>query len=128
MQRSFDVGVTLLVVLTAVGEQLQHSAAVNSPAKKSETFSVWFRAEPDLPRKKDMKVEKLNRLIGSDYNEMWMSKTAIVTVRLAIMRTFFHIYQFWYMIIWVRYKIYTIISNYYYSRQCFQITYKNQCL
>lgn len=80
MQRSFDVGLTLLVVLTAVGEQLQHSVAVNSPAKKSETFSVWFRAEPDLPRKKDMKVEKLNRLIGSDYNEMWMSKTAIVTV------------------------------------------------
>ncbi|XP_026813852.1 noggin-1-like [Rhopalosiphum maidis] len=82
MQRSFDVGVTLLVVLTAVGEQLQHADAVNSPARKTgeqKSFSVWFRAEPDLPRKKDMKADKLNRLIGSDYNEMWMSKTAIVT-------------------------------------------------
>ncbi|XP_025199468.1 noggin-like [Melanaphis sacchari] len=80
MQRSFDIGIILLVVLTAVGEQLQRTDAVNSPGKKtSGSFSVWFRAEPDLPRKKDMKTDKLNRLIGSDYNEMWMSKTAIVT-------------------------------------------------
>jgi len=85
MRRSFDVGFSLLVVLAAVGEQLQHSVAVNSPAKKtSASFSVWFRAEPDLPRKKDMKAAKLNRLIGSDYNEIWMSKTAIVTVRTTI--------------------------------------------
>ncbi|KAL5240241.1 hypothetical protein ACI65C_007651 [Semiaphis heraclei] len=82
MWRSFDVGVTLSVVLLVVGEQLQNSmAATNSPAAKKTSdgsFSVWFRPEPGLPRKKDMKVDKLNRLIGADYNEMWMSKTAIV--------------------------------------------------
>jgi len=89
MWRSFDVGVTsLFVVLLVVGEQLQDSVAINSPAAKKTSdgsFSVWFRPEPGLPRKKDMKVDKLNRLIGADYNEMWMSKTAIViTVRLTI--------------------------------------------
>lgn len=89
MWRSFDVGVTLFVVLLIVGEQLQDSmAATNSPASKKTSdgsFSVWFRPEPGLPRKKDMKVDKLNRLIGADYNEMWMSKTAIViTVRSTI--------------------------------------------
>ncbi|XP_022162706.1 noggin-like [Myzus persicae] len=80
MRRPFDIGVALLVVLLAVGQQLQNSVAINSPAKKTSggSFSVWFRAEPGLPRKKDMKVDKLNRLIGADYNEMWMSKTAIV--------------------------------------------------
>jgi len=86
MRRSLDFGVTLFVVLLVVGEQPQDSVmAFNSPAKKTASdgsFSVWFRPEPGLPRKKDMKVDKLNRLIGADYNEMWMSKTAIViTVR-----------------------------------------------
>jgi len=46
----------------------------------SKTTSAWSRPEPDPPRKKDMKTEKLDRLIGSDYNEMWMSKTARITV------------------------------------------------
>jgi len=89
MRLSFDVGVALIIVLASVCEQLlQHSVAINSPAKKTSdgSFSVWFRAEPGLPRKKDMKVDKLNRLIGADYNEMWMSKTAIViTVRSMVM-------------------------------------------
>lgn len=43
------------------------------------SFSVWFRPEPGLPRKRDMKAKKLNRLIGSDYDETWMSKTPMIT-------------------------------------------------
>jgi len=41
---------------------------------------AWSRPEPDPPRRKDMKAEKLDRLIGADYNEMWMSKTTRITV------------------------------------------------
>jgi len=47
-------------------------------SKNTPSFSMRFRAEHDPPRKKDMNPDKLNRLIGSDFNEMWMSKTPII--------------------------------------------------
>jgi hypothetical protein len=85
----FDVGI-LVNILTAAAIGLSivfdRPAAVRAalPSKKAESFSVWFHAEPNQPRKKDMKPVKLNRLIGSDYNEMWMSKTPIIAVSIRI--------------------------------------------
>lgn len=78
----YVVGVTLYIFLATVMALGPSSIALDSTGmtKKTKPFSVWFRAEPNPPRKKDMKPVKLNRLIGSDYNEMWMSKTEIITV------------------------------------------------
>lgn len=66
-----------VLVAAADHRRAETTATPNKPGGKP--FSVWFRAEPDLPRKRDMKAKKLNRLIGSDYDEMWMSKTPMLT-------------------------------------------------
>lgn len=82
----FDVGILSNVSVAAAFVGLLSMIVFSPPAvsepatasKKTKSFSVWFRAEPNEPRRRDMKADKLNRLIGSDYNEMWMSKTAII--------------------------------------------------
>lgn len=70
--------VMAIVLSIMLGSPEAHAAS--SVEKTTTPFSVWFRPEPNQPRKKDMKVGKLNRLIGSDYNEIWMSKTPIVSL------------------------------------------------
>ncbi|VVC32894.1 Cystine-knot cytokine [Cinara cedri] len=76
-----DAGVSLRCccnILAAAAIVFGPSAAAAGKTA-DEPFSVWFRAEPGLPRRKDMREDKLNRLIGLDYDPMWMSKTPVVS-------------------------------------------------
>ncbi|XP_050543364.1 noggin-2-like isoform X2 [Daktulosphaira vitifoliae] len=48
---------------------------------KKTSLTPWFQTAPRHPKNRDMKIDKLNRLIGSDYDEMWMSKSNILTAQ-----------------------------------------------
>lgn len=82
--RTDNIGVSLnmlpIMVLSITLGSIHIDASPSVEKTTATSFGVWFRPEPNQPRKKDMKVGKLNKLIGSDYNEIWMSKTPIKTV------------------------------------------------
>lgn len=81
-----DVGVSLqcwcniLAAAAAAAAIVFDSTAATAAGKTTASFSVWFRAEPGQPRRKDMRPDKLNRLIGSDYDGTRMSKTAVPVI------------------------------------------------
>lgn len=72
------IGAVTVVLSIALGS-FASSKTTKMTTTTAASFSVWFRPEPGLPRKRDMKAKKLNRLIGSDYDETWMSKTPMIT-------------------------------------------------
>jgi len=77
------VAAALVVGCTLIAVDLRAAEATRAK-KPNKPFKVWFWQEPDLPRKKDMKANKLHRLIGSDYDEMWMSKTPVITAAVGL--------------------------------------------
>lgn len=84
-----DVGVSLqcwcnILAAAAAAIVFDPTAAATAAGKTAASFSVWFRAEPGQPRRKDMRPDKLNRLIGSDYDGTRMSKTAVPVTILSV--------------------------------------------
>lgn len=74
------IGAMTVLLSIALGSSVSSKTTTTmTTTTTAASFSVWFRPEPGLPRKRDMKAKKLNRLIGSDYDETWMRKTPMIT-------------------------------------------------
>ncbi|XP_050433817.1 noggin-2-like [Adelges cooleyi] len=77
---SFSVNHIVLTGLTWLNVAVS-PANTATPAPKTTAFSLWFHTAPRYPKNRDMKIDKLDRLIGSDYDDMWMSKSTMITAQ-----------------------------------------------
>lgn len=85
--RDFNMGrkflSTVMLTCLATLAVLSISYGLNTTTtgtKKPPPCRDWYGITPPLPRKRDMRPDKLNRLLGSDFNPMWMSKMSIPQV------------------------------------------------